>query len=105
MGRVMPSSSAAREMLPPRAHERLPYRVRLGVLSDDAQIERRAASTAIASPRSSARHELAFGHDHRGLDLVLHLADVAGPRVGVDRVVRVVGEALDVARPAASRTC
>src|SRR5690606_13305249 len=32
----------------------------------------------------------------RRLDAILHLANVAGPRIRVDRVLRILGEALDV---------
>ena len=46
-------------------------------------------------PKSAAVDELALGHDDGRLDLVLHFADVAGPRIGLDRVVAVLGEALD----------
>ena len=51
--------------------------------------------TATVSPRSIGRDELALRHDDGGFDLVLHLADVAGPGVRLDRVVAVFGEALD----------
>ena len=101
---MTPSSSAVREMLPDARSQRLANRLRLGVLPHEAQIQARRRR-GHGQTEVRGRHELAFRHDHRGLDLVLHLADVAGPRVRLDRVLTVVRESLDHSPVLRRRTC
>ena len=47
----------------------------------------------VCSPRSSARHDGTFSHDHGALDAIFHLPDIARPGMAFDGSEGILTEA------------
>ncbi len=89
----MPSSSAAFDRLPLATASAW----RIASLSARCRALRRLSQSSSrrvgGQPEVVGSDVLALGHDHRAIDAVLELADVARPRIGLDRLERIRREA------------